>query len=56
MKRIALVAHDNRKLDLVEWVEYNYKVLLALIKYLNKDTVMFQEVDKDIINPISYEN
>lgn len=28
MKRIALVAHDNRKLDLVEWVEYNYKVLI----------------------------
>ena len=28
MKTIALVAHDNRKLDLVEWVEYNYKVLI----------------------------
>ncbi len=28
-KRIALVAHDNRKKDLVEWVEYNYKTLLG---------------------------
>jgi methylglyoxal synthase len=28
VKRIALVAHDNRKKDLVEWVEWNYKILL----------------------------
>ncbi len=28
MKTIALVAHDNRKKDIVEWVEYNYKKLL----------------------------
>jgi methylglyoxal synthase len=28
VKNIALVAHDNRKKDLVEWVEWNYKVLL----------------------------
>jgi methylglyoxal synthase len=27
IKRIALVAHDNRKKDLVEWVEWNYKLL-----------------------------
>jgi methylglyoxal synthase len=27
-KNIALVAHDNRKRDLIEWVEWNYKVLL----------------------------
>ena len=27
-KSIALVAHDNRKKDIVEWVEFNYKVLL----------------------------
>jgi methylglyoxal synthase len=28
IKNIALVAHDNRKKDLVEWVEWNYKMLL----------------------------
>jgi len=28
IKRIALVAHDNRKKDLIEWVRWNYKVLI----------------------------
>lgn len=28
MKTIALVAHDNRKPDLIEWVAYNSEVLL----------------------------
>ena len=28
IKNIALVAHDNRKQDLMEWVEWNYEVLL----------------------------
>jgi methylglyoxal synthase len=28
-KNVALVAHDNRKKDLVEWVEFNYKTLLG---------------------------
>lgn len=27
-KNIALVAHDNRKKDLVEWVEWNYNILM----------------------------
>ena len=28
VKNIALVAHDNRKKDLIEWVEWNWEVLL----------------------------
>ena len=27
-KNIALVAHDNRKKDLIEWVEWNVRILL----------------------------
>jgi len=28
IKTIALVAHDNRKRDLIEWFEYNYRSLV----------------------------
>jgi methylglyoxal synthase len=28
IKNIALVAHDNRKRDLIEWVQWNYEILL----------------------------
>lgn len=28
VKNVALVAHDNRKKDLVEWVEWNYQTLI----------------------------
>jgi methylglyoxal synthase len=26
-KRIAMIAHDNRKKDLIEWVEWNWETL-----------------------------
>ncbi len=29
IKNIALVAHDNRKKDLIEWVEWNWEVLIG---------------------------
>jgi len=28
IKNIALVAHDNRKKDLIEWIEWNYETLI----------------------------
>jgi len=28
IKRIALVAHDNRKKDLIEWAEWNHEILI----------------------------
>lgn len=28
IKNIAIVAHDNRKIDMIEWVEWNWQVLL----------------------------
>ena len=28
IKNIALVAHDNRKKDLIEWIEWNYNSLM----------------------------
>lgn len=50
-KRIALVAHDNRKKDLIEWVQYNK---LKLRKHLITCTgttgrLVEEELNKDVI-------
>ena len=59
-KNIALVAHDNRKKDLVEWVEFNYKTLLGhqLIctgttgKLVEETLINKLEEEEVLINPI----
>jgi methylglyoxal synthase len=28
LKKLALIAHDNKKKDLIEWAEWNYKILV----------------------------
>jgi methylglyoxal synthase len=59
-KRIALVAHDNRKRDLIEWVEWNRDILLQhkltctgttgklVEKVLKKDFSGTKTIDLDI--------
>jgi methylglyoxal synthase len=42
-KRIALVAHDNRKSDLVEWVQYNWQSLIRHKLYCTGTTGMLIE-------------
>ncbi|MCF6335697.1 MAG: methylglyoxal synthase [Spirochaetales bacterium] len=51
IKQIALVAHDNRKKDLSEWVEYNWKILIAHNLYCTGTTgTMVEEAIKTKIN------
>lgn len=58
MKRVALVAHDNRKKDMVEWVEWNYRTLLhhQLIctgtTGLMIETVINQQLEKEKIEHV----
>jgi methylglyoxal synthase len=68
IKRIALVAHDNRKKDLIEWVEWNWNALLnhqlictgttgnlvedALKSKLDKDLVRKVDISKLTSGPL----
>jgi len=40
-KNIALVAHDNRKHDLIAWVEWNVHLLLNIPIACNRSTADF---------------
>lgn len=43
MKNIALVAHDNRKKDLIDWVEWNWEELVNHRIYCTGTTGTFLE-------------
>ena len=60
-KSIALVAHDNRKKDLIEWVEWNIAVLIKhkltctgttgnLVEKAIRDKISKLNIDHDIKN------
>lgn len=49
-KRIAVVAHDNRKKDMAEWVAYNHK---KLKKYQLVSTGTTGKMVEDTLNPYS---
>jgi methylglyoxal synthase len=50
-KKIALVAHDNKKRDLVEWAKYNRDLLAHHRIYATGTTgkILEQELDIDIV-------
>jgi len=50
-KRIALVAHDNKKKDLLEWAKYNYNLLAQHELYATgtTGTLLQRELDLNII-------
>ena len=47
-KKVALVAHDNMKRDLAEWVDWNWEVLLKHHLICTGTTGKFREDDVDI--------
>ena len=47
-KRIALVAHDNKKQDLLEWAEYNRHILLQHDLYATGTTGTLLEQELEI--------
>jgi methylglyoxal synthase len=50
-KRIALVAHDNKKKDLLEWARWNIEALINHIVYATGTTgrLLEQELGLDVI-------
>jgi len=50
-KRIALVAHDNKKSDLLEWAKFNEDALAEHVVYATGTTGMLleQELARDIV-------
>jgi len=51
IKSIALVAHDNRKKELIEWVELNYEILMCYKLISTKSTGCL--VEKVLKNKLS---
>ncbi|MGX9416187.1 methylglyoxal synthase [Vibrio sp. RC27] len=51
IKRIALVAHDNKKQDLIKWVEWNHELLIRYNLISTKTTGDL--VEKAIKNKLS---
>ena len=49
-KKIGLVAHDNKKADLIEWARYNLELLLAhdLVATGTTGTLLAEELDVSV--------
>ena len=49
-KTIALIAHDNRKKDLVEWISWNYEIILKhdLVCTGTTGTIVGEELTRKI--------
>ncbi|HBH61764.1 MAG TPA: methylglyoxal synthase [Nitrospiraceae bacterium] len=54
IKNIALVAHDNRKKDLIEWIEWNYSSLIEhnLICTGTTGVMVEQALKRKLVNEV----
>jgi methylglyoxal synthase len=50
-KRVALIAHDNMKKDLVEWVEFNKKIMQKFDLYATGTTggLIERKIDQKVV-------